>query len=110
MPLVDDDGNLIDITRQWCLQSEDSQRRTLELLEIYREEIEDEDGKFSAQPLWTGRVLLEFTDRVPLVAYLSDEKDADALPVIDDLTFEIWEEWTNVAPLPQPVKPRPLGS
>lgn len=95
MPLVDDKGEEIDLMQRWSLQSEDAQRRTLDLLEIYREEIEDEDGKFTTRTLWTGRVLMEFSDRTPLVAYLSDEKSAEPYPVIDDLTFEIWDEWTG---------------
>jgi len=109
VPLADQNGNIIDITREWCLQSESSQKRTLEFLELYREELEDEFGSFKSRTLWTGRVLIEVPDSEPYVAYLSDEQDVDARVVIDDLTFELWEEWTNVEPLPSPVKPRDLG-
>lgn len=109
MPLVDDQGKDIDITREWCLQSEEAQQRTVDLIEIFKEELEDDFGKFTTRTLWTGRVLIEPTLEEPYVAYLSSEKEIEPRLVVDDLAFEIWEEWVNVEPLPKPVKPKNLG-
>jgi hypothetical protein len=106
--LVDDDGNEIDMSRQWSLQSEAGQRRTMEQIDDYRAELEDDfEAKFTYRPLWTGRVLVEPVGQEPFVAYLTDESDLGRL-VIDDLTFEIWPEWQN-EPRPEPVRPTPLG-
>lgn len=108
VPLVDENDNEIDIMKPWSLQSESAQLRTLEQIEMYRDELLDEFGAtFTTNNLWTGRVLIEFKGQEPYVAYLSDES-SDGRLVIDDLTFEIWEEWLTPASV-QPLKPTPLG-
>lgn len=111
MPLVDDEDRPIDLSVPWSFQDEQAQERTLALIDLYREEIEDEDGGFNTRPLTSGRVLLELAQGDALVAYLADTTDRNAQLVLDDLPFEIWSEWVtqSVTEKTLPIVPSQLG-
>lgn len=110
MPLIDDNGDEIDLEIPFILQDFNAQQRTIQELETYRDELEDDIGKYSYRPLSTGRVLviLPFSD--PLVAYMSDT-GPDQRVVLDDIVAELWPSWRGNpdAKLP-PVKPKDLGA
>lgn len=93
MPVVDEDDKEIDVTEKWSLQTEHDQLRTNQLVEVWREELEDEYGSFTVRNLASGRVLMEAPMQEPYVLYLSDPKDPDPFLCVDDFTPEIWPEW-----------------
>lgn len=112
MPVVGDDDREIDVREPWSLQTEVQQGRTLELLDAYKEEMEEEfPSGYTLSPLASGRVLIDaHGDEEPLVAYLHDPKDPDAWLVIDDFTPEIWEEWWPTQPKVEPRKAKNLSA
>lgn len=104
MPLVDDDGNEIDLTVPWCLQSEALQQRTIAELETWRHVLEDDLGKFTYEPLPTGRVWVKSQEFGDLVAYMSDHSP-DARVVVDDIAAELWPAWQGRPDGVPPVRP-----
>lgn len=90
---IDADGNPVDVTQKWSLQSEDMQRRTNSQITVYKSFIEEQEGcSFTTIDLDSGRVLVVLDKGDPLVAYLSDTSK-DARLVLDNFTPEIWSEW-----------------
>jgi len=100
MPVVDDDGNTIDVRELWSLQTEAQQQLTLTLIDVYREELEDEHGGFVIRSMPSGRVLIEPGIGEPYICYLHDPTDPAPFLCVDDFTPEIWEEWWPKEELP----------
>jgi len=66
MPVVDDDGNEVDVRKPWSLQSEQAQLRTISLIEMHRPEMEQEYGaKFKYSKAPSGRVIIYPVDDSP---------------------------------------------
>jgi len=83
----------------------------MSLMTIFKEALVEEYGPYSTQRLASGRVLLiPDSDELPMVYYLSDEIDQDALLVGDDVTAEIWPNWWPENPPPKPIKPKNLSA